>query len=424
MSINESKIYDVVGIGFGPSNLSLAIALSEHPVDFTYAFLERSSSTSWHQGMLLPGARMQVAFLKDLATFRNPTSRYSFVSYLYDSGRLAQFVNDCDFFPSRKDFHTYLEWAETDFADHVQRTTEVTDIAVEGDLAQIRVKRLDDGFAPEQIRARNVVISTGLVPRMPDGVFVGRSIWHSAQFLHQLSTYGSPVRRVGVIGGGQSAAEIVRHLYDELSDAQIYAIVPTFGYSVADGTPFVNHVFDPAAMDAYYSSTEQGKRAIWVNHKNTNYSVVDEDLIRDLHHRAYDDEIGGAKRLQVLNMTRVLGAEQHQNGTRVTVRSTLDDSTNELDLDVLVCATGYRPMDPGAVLGAIGHHCRRDRLGRYVVGRDHRLTTSAEVPFGVYLQGGTEHTHGLSSSLLSNIAVRSGEIVDSIATKQGATNEH
>ncbi|MBJ7352623.1 MAG: L-lysine 6-monooxygenase, partial [Rhodococcus sp.] len=31
----------------------------------------------------------------------------------------------------------------------------------------------------------------------------------------------------------------------------------------------------------------------------------------------------------------------------------------------------------------------------------------------IYLQGGTEHTHGLTSSLLSNIAVRSGEIVKS-----------
>jgi L-ornithine N5-oxygenase len=31
------------------------------------------------------------------------------------------------------------------------------------------------------------------------------------------------------------------------------------------------------------------------------------------------------------------------------------------------------------------------------------------------LQGGTEHTHGISSSLLSNIAVRTGEIVKSVA---------
>ena len=38
-------------------------------------------------------------------------------------------------------------------------------------------------------------------------------------------------------------------------------------------------------------------------------------------------------------------------------------------------------------------------------------------PGAIYLQGGTEHTHGLSSSLISNIAVRCGEIVESIAAK-------
>jgi L-ornithine N5-oxygenase len=40
---------------------------------------------------------------------------------------------------------------------------------------------------------------------------------------------------------------------------------------------------------------------------------------------------------------------------------------------------------------------------------------SPEIRCGIYIQGGTEHTHGLSSSLLSNIAVRSGEIANSIA---------
>jgi L-ornithine N5-oxygenase len=49
------------------------------------------------------------------------------------------------------------------------------------------------------------------------------------------------------------------------------------------------------------------------------------------------------------------------------------------------------------------------------VERDYRLRTARDVPGAIYLQGGTEHTHGLSSSLISNIAVRCGEIVESIA---------
>lgn len=50
--------------------------------------------------------------------------------------------------------------------------------------------------------------------------------------------------------------------------------------------------------------------------------------------------------------------------------------------------------------------------------RDYRLVTTPELSCGIYLQGGTEHTHGLTSSLLSNIAVRSGEIADSIIQRR------
>jgi len=39
---------------------------------------------------------------------------------------------------------------------------------------------------------------------------------------------------------------------------------------------------------------------------------------------------------------------------------------------------------------------------------------------GIYLQGGTEHSHGITSSLLSNTAVRVGEILASIVDRRAA----
>jgi len=39
---------------------------------------------------------------------------------------------------------------------------------------------------------------------------------------------------------------------------------------------------------------------------------------------------------------------------------------------------------------------------------------TAPVREGVYLQGGTEKTHGLTASLLSDVAVRAGEVLNSI----------
>ncbi|MEV0505808.1 L-lysine 6-monooxygenase, partial [Streptomyces spectabilis] len=47
-----------------------------------------------------------------------------------------------------------------------------------------------------------------------------------------------------------------------------------------------------------------------------------------------------------------------------------------------------------------------------------RVGGHANVSAAVYLQGGTEHTHGLTSTLLSNTAVRAGEIRDSLLARR------
>ncbi len=41
--------YDVMGLGFGPSNIALAIAAQEIAPDRSCLFLERSGDTRWHE---------------------------------------------------------------------------------------------------------------------------------------------------------------------------------------------------------------------------------------------------------------------------------------------------------------------------------------------------------------------------------------
>ena len=424
-------IYDVVGIGFGPSNMSLAIALEEHeassPQDpITSHFFERQPTFGWHRNMLLPSTTMQISFLKDLATFRNPTSRYGFISYLHAADRLVQFVNNQDFYPTRQEFHQYLEWAAAHLGDKVTYGAEVTAIrpATEDggaapDLLQIEVRGQDGSRSV--VSTRNVVISTGLVPRLPDGVLGDERVWHSSQFLARFRAKDpAELRSVAVVGAGQSAAEITRFLYDSLPNAQVSAVIPSYGYSVADDTPFANQVFDPSAVDEYYFGTERARDSFWRYHRNTNYSVVDADVIRALYQRSYDEQVrGGEPRLHFRNLTRVADVDQSGSVTRVALHSLLDDRTEELAVDALVFATGYDGVDPARLLGDFDRHFLRDAAGRHRVERDYRLITASDLmSCGVYLQGGTEHTHGLTSSLLSNIAIRSGEIADSIVLRR------
>ncbi len=433
MEAHAVEVYDVVGIGFGPSNLSLAVALEEHETQaseapVTAAFFERQDSFGWHRNMLLPSTTMQISFLKDVATFRNPVSRYSFVSFLHASGRLAQFVNNQDFFPTRREFHQYLEWVAANFTDRVSYGSEVTGVRlpqghdrIDGPAClELDVRDRATG-GTRIVRAHNVVVSTGLVPNLPGGVRADERVWHSSEFLTKYRRMNpAELKSVAVVGAGQSAAEITRFLHDELPHAQVYSVIPSYGYALADDTPFANQVFDPAAVDDYYFGTDQTRQAFWDYHKNTNYSVVDDDVIRDLYRRSYEEEVRGERRLRFLNLTRVSEVKRSGDETRILLTN---GENRELDVDACVFATGYRGMEPTGLLGDLDRHCLRDEAGRYRVERDYRLVTDSELSSGIYLQGGTERTHGLTSSLLSNIAVRSGEIADSVISHRRVEQE-
>jgi len=174
MVLTEAPPYDLVGIGFGPANIALSGALIEKWDDPTYLsvclaraisplyslstqngaprnilFLERHKSFQWHPGMLLPHARMQINFMKDLATLRNPCSPITFLNYLHAHNRLARFINRGENAPSRREYADYLGWVARYVQDRgvkVRFSTEVLSIADgrEG-LAHIHIRDLLTG---------------------------------------------------------------------------------------------------------------------------------------------------------------------------------------------------------------------------------------------------------------------------------------
>ncbi|GAA1862873.1 lysine N(6)-hydroxylase/L-ornithine N(5)-oxygenase family protein [Actinomadura bangladeshensis] len=414
----EPRVHDVIGIGFGPSNLALAVALDEARerdgggVDAV--FFEKQPEFGWHRGMLIDGATMQVHFLKDLVSLRNPASRFSFLAYLHARGRLVDFVNHKTMFPTRVEFHDYLEWTAAAFADRVRYGTEVVALRPRDEEVLEVVVRRDDRL--ETHLARNVVIGVGLEPSLPEGVQTGERIWHTEDLLTRLGERGDwNPRRLVVVGAGQSAAEAVEYLHRTFTETEVCAVFARYGYSPADDSAFANRIFDPAAVDHYYAAPDDVKRMLLEYSRNTNYSVVDLDLIDELYRRAYAERVAGAERLRILNVSRLLDVRDGPGGVRVTVGFLPTGETADLDADALVYATGYRERDPFGLLGEAGGDCLAGPDGRPVVERDYRIATRPGRAWSVYLQGATEHSHGIASSLLSMTAVRTGEIVRSIA---------
>ncbi|WP_226362689.1 lysine N(6)-hydroxylase/L-ornithine N(5)-oxygenase family protein [Pseudonocardia sp. ICBG1142] len=432
------EVLDVVGVGFGPSNLGIAIALLEHnaaaPADapVTARFVERQERFGWHRGMLLEDATMQVSYLKDLVTLRNPNSGFSFLSYLHDRDRLADFINYGSSFPTRREFHDYLEWAAarvgevSDAAgspvtvDYGSEVVEIEPVPGDGvvDLLDVVVRT---GERVERLRTRNVVLACGLTPVLPRGITAGGRIWHNRDLLfHTRELAGASPARFAVVGAGQSAAETVEHLHRTFPTAEVHAVFARYGYSPADDTSFANRIFDPAAVDDFFTAPDEVKDRILGYHANTNYSVVDPELIEGLYRTHYHERVAGRERLRFRNVSRVADVVDVGDRVELAIESLIDGEREVITADAVVYATGYRSADPLWLLDAgLQQACGRDGQGRLDVQRDYRVRTGAlpgggTVRAGVYLQGPTEHTHGITSTLLSNIAVRSGEIVASL----------
>ncbi|MFD8947846.1 lysine N(6)-hydroxylase/L-ornithine N(5)-oxygenase family protein [Streptomyces xanthophaeus] len=427
-------IHDLIGIGFGPSNVAMAIALSEHNARVgrqeavTAHFFEQQPRFGWHRGMLIDDATMQVSFLKDLVTLRNPSSEYTFLRFLQSKGRLIDFVNHKNLFPLRIEFHEYFEWAAAKVDDMVSYGHQV--IAVEPVVRDGVVEYLDvtarSGDEVVTHRARNLVIGTGLRPVMPEGAERTDRVWHNSDLLAKVEGLeGTDPSRFVVVGAGQSAAENVAYLHRRFPQAEICAVFSRYGYSPADDSSFANRIFDPQAVDEYYTAPDDIKQKLMDYHGNTNYSVVDIDLIDDLYRQAYQEKVLGNERLRFLNVSRLMGVEETEDGVRATIKSLVTGEEAPLDADVVVCATGYRQADALGLLGEVAERVHRDDRGRVRVERDYRIATDEALRCGIYLQGGTEHTHGITSSLLSNTAIRVGEILDSILDRdlRGASDE-
>ncbi len=419
-------VYDVVGIGFGPSGLALGIAIEEHNAtaspqeQVTATFLERQPRFGWHRGVLLPGTTMQVSFLKDLATLRNPHSTFSFVSYLHAQDRLVDFINHKSLFPSRIEFHGYLEWVAERLEHLVSYDSEIVDVrpVLDSDTVACFDVVAADGTVT---RARNVLVATGLKPTLPAGIERSARVWHTSELLPRLAAFDAEQpRRFVVVGAGQSAAENVAFLHRTFPRAEVCAVFSRYGYSPADDSPFANQIFDPAAVGTYYDADEDAKRMLVDYHANTNYSVVDLELIQELYRRSYQEKVRGTQRLRWINVSRVTDVHETDDDVVAVIRSLANGETSMLSADAIVFATGYEPSDAGALLGEVGGLCLHDTEGRLSLRRDYRVQTSPHVAGGIYVQGATEDSHGLSSTLLSNTAVRAGEILESLIDARGA----
>lgn len=420
MSVHTQE-YDVVGIGFGPANLAIAIALEEQAEldGLQYCFLEKQPRFEWHGGMLLEGTRMQVSFLKDLATLRNPASRFTFVNYLHDQHRLDSFINMGTFFPTRVEYNDYMRWAADQFSDRVHYGQEV--IAIEpveqgGEVEWVRIRsRLADG-SEKEVFTRNLVIGIGGYPRIP-AVFAGKmgdNMVHSSRYKHEYERFGRhEAPRIAVIGAGQSAAEIYLDLMNQYPRGNMDLISRSRALHPSDDSAFVNEIFDPAFTDTIYGRPEAERRDFLQQFSQTNYAVVDMAEIEQIYERLYLQKITGKEQHRYLSNRDIVAVVNDGKTVQMTLRDKDTGVEQVEEYDGVVLATGYNRDGHERLLAPMG-----DWLSVQGIERCYRLPMAEGCHANVFLQGCCEETHGLSDTLLSILAVRSQEVVDALLRRE------
>ncbi|KAL9616127.1 MAG: hypothetical protein Q9160_008971 [Pyrenula sp. 1 TL-2023] len=452
----KEDLHDLVCVGFGPASLAIAIALHDALVPTLQnnrigrlpkvCFLESQEQFGWHAGMQLPGAKMQISFLKDLATLRDPRSDFTFLNYLHRHDRLVSFSNLDTFLPSRREFEDYMRWCAGSFADIVEYGQSVTEILANGprsweptvDSFTVVSKDTKTGILQKR-RTRHIVIAIGGTPHIPK-TFPQQSprVIHTSGYRYrvpELLKDPSKSYSIAVVGGGQSAAETFHDLHSRYPNSRTTLVLRDTAMRPSDDSPFVNEIFDPSRVDTFYQQQPDFRSHAIASDKATNYGVVRLELLEKIYEEMYHqrisepDERKWQHRILRSSTVTSVGDSPDSSGSkhtllRLTTRNLEDSaSSHTLDVDAVIVATGYTRNTYESMLRPI-ENLRNNKVSKdpeaatgWMVQRNYRLDLDPENVrnnVGIWLQGCNENTHGLSDTLLSILATRGGEMVESI----------
>jgi L-ornithine N5-oxygenase len=412
---------ELLAIGAGPANLALAVALEElAPEQLAGGTLivEQHDSVVWQRGMLLPWTQSQVSFLKDLVTLRNPRSRYSFLNYLHSVGRLDDFINLATFTPYRLEISGYLGWVAKSLRsariEYGRRCVSIAPCqAADGEVTEWLVQMADGG----QIACRNLVIGTGRDAHIPKEIAdlpVNRVI-HSTEFSARTAQLdpGYPYRVV-VIGGAQSAAEMLWATYQEFTAAQCTMVMRSIGLNTYESSKFTNELFYPSFIDEFHAALPDARDQLLREMHRTNYAGLAPEMLETLYRAMYLERLTGTERLRMITMAEVTEARMDGEEIVLLLTDRKRRDTEEVRCDLVMLGTGFVSDMPKLIrdlAGTVG-------VERATVDRNYRMELPAAYTAGCYLQGVNEATHGIADSLLSVLAVRSQEIVTDLLARR------
>ncbi|QES41048.1 lysine 6-monooxygenase [Streptomyces venezuelae] len=425
---------DLVGIGIGPFNLSLA-ALAHPLTELDTAFYEQRPAFHWHPGLLIEGATLQVPFLADLVTLADPTSPWTFLNYLKTRERLFPFYFAERFHIQRAEYDAYCRWVSENLPPlHFGHQIDAVRWNPERDLFEVDYTQLDTEGEAEALgrtHTRNIALGIGTAPHIPDPLkplaeAPSVPVIHSADYLdhrEQLLT----ADHITVIGSGQSGAEIFLDLLRARPHGheKIHWLARTEAFAPMEYSKLGLEHFTPD-YTRYFHALPEAVRDGLVPHQWQLHKGIDTDTITAIHDELYRRTLHGGWPDAVLTpgvsvrtagrvaTTRVeLHLEHLQQGTR-----------SRLTTDAVVLATGYRERPLDQLLAGLDPYIRKDSSARPRIDDQYRLVLDPSVTGTVYVQNAERHTHGVGTPDLGLAAWRSATILNNLTGRNPYPQPH
>ncbi|PZG09629.1 lysine N(6)-hydroxylase/L-ornithine N(5)-oxygenase family protein [Nonomuraea aridisoli] len=414
-----SAPYDLLGVGIGPFNLSLA-ALCDGVPGMNTLFLDAKPAFSWHPGLLMEGTVLQVPFLADLVTMADPTSPWSYLNYVRCHDRMFPFFFSERFHIPRREYDHYCRWV-AERLPSCRFDAEVTALSWDETAGAFSVTYRSAAGASAAVLARQVVLGVGTVPVVPEPLRplldAGR-VLHSADYLahrDRLAAAGD----VTVVGAGQSGAEVVLDLLrhqDGTGAGGPYVrwLARTPAFAPMEYSKIGLEHFTPDYVD-YFRGLPEDRRERLVRDQWQLYKGVSAETLGDIHDELYERTIGGAEPRAALHPgVEVVSAAADGDGYALTCRHAEQEAFFQVRTSAVVLATGYAAVRP-AFLEPLADLVDWDAKGRYQVDADYRVALDPRVSGTVFVQNAETHTHGVGAPDLTLGAWRAARILNAVA---------
>lgn len=427
----ETAPRDLVGVGIGPFNLSLA-ALAHPLAALDTAFYERRPAFHWHPGLLIEGASLQVPFLADLVTLADPSSPWSFLAYLRSIDRLYPFYFAERFHIHRAEYDAYCRWVSERLPGlHFGHRVDTIGWDDARALFRVDLTRSDGDDPPTAhgtVHGRNVVLGIGTAPHVPGALEplltagTGAPVLHSADYLrHRARVLAAD--HITVIGSGQSGAEVFLDLLRHRPPGaeRLHWLARTGAFAPMEYSKLGLEHFTPDYTRYFHALPERIRDGLlphqWQLHKG-----IDAETIAAIHDELYRRTLHGGWPDAVLTPgVRVRTATRTAHDTvELHLEHTQQGTRTRLATQAVVLATGYRERPLDGLLAPLAPRLRRDTTGRPLVDAHHRLVLDPPLPAGrhLYVQNAERHTHGVGAPDLGLAAWRSARILNDLTGKE------